>query len=120
MERLLTSEREPREWLLTSKILLLLKNITNQAQNYRPIAIQSTMYKVYTAILTEVMMQHCRENNIITLERAAGKRGSSGCTDKLLISRMIYDEVTNNGRSLVTVCWAIKKSFNSLPHNSLI
>ena len=61
LKKLLNNEKEPPEWLLTSKTLLLLKNkITNQAQNYRPIALQNTMYKVYTAILAEFMMEHVR------------------------------------------------------------
>ena len=121
LKKLLNNEKEPPEWLLTSKTLLLPKNkITNQAQNYRPIAIQNTMYKVYTAILAEFIMEHCEENNIITEEQAAGKRGSWGCTDQLLINKMIYDEVTSNRRNLVTVWLDYKKAFDSVPHSWLI
>ena len=37
LKKLLNNEKEPPEWLPTSKTLLPLKNkITNQAQNYRP------------------------------------------------------------------------------------
>ena len=101
LKTLLNNEKEHSEWLLTSKTLLLPKNkITNQAQNYRPIALQSTMYKVYTAILAEFIMEHCEENNIITEEQAAGKRRSWGCADQLLINKMIYDEVTSKRRNL--------------------
>ena len=121
LKKLLNNEKELPEWLLTSKTLLLPKNkITNQAQNYRPIAIQNTMYKVYTAILAEFIMEYCEENNIITEEQAAGKRGSWGCTDQLLINKMIYDEVTSNRRNLVTVWLDYKKAFDSVPHSWLI
>ena len=121
LKKLLNNEKEPPEWLLTSKTLLLPKNkITNQAQNYRPIAIQNTMYKVYTAILAEFIMEHCEENNIITEEQAAGKRGSWGCTDQLLINKMIYDEVTSNRRNLMTVWLDYKKVFDSVPHSWII
>ena len=78
------------------------------------------MYKVYTAILVEFIMEHCEENNIITEKQAAGKRGSWGCTDQLLINKMIYDEVTSNRRNLVTVWLDYKKAFDSVPHNWLI
>ena len=44
--------------------------------NYRAIAFQITMYKIYTAILTEFIMDHCEENKVITMEQAAGKGGS--------------------------------------------
>ena len=73
---LLKSEAEPPEWLLTSKTLLLPKNeITSQAKTYRPIALQNTMYKVYTALLADFIMDHCEKNGIVTEEQAAGKRG---------------------------------------------
>lgn len=49
LEKLLTNEKEPPEWLLNQKASLFPKNnITKQAQNYRPIALQNTMYKVST------------------------------------------------------------------------
>ena len=79
---LLKSEAEPPEWLLTSKTLLLPKHeITSQAKNYPPIALQNTMYKVYTALLADFIMDHCEKNGIVTEEQAAGKRGSWGCSD---------------------------------------
>ena len=70
------------------------------------------MYKVYTAILAEFIMEHCKENNIITEEQAAGKRGSWGCMYQLLINKMIYDELTSNRRNLVTVWLDYKKAFD--------
>ena len=79
---------EPSEELLTSKTILLAKNSeTGNPMNYRPIALQNAMYKIYTAILTEFIMDHCEQNEIITIEQAAGKRESWGCTDQLLITK---------------------------------
>ena len=94
--------------------------MTSQAQNYRPIALQNTMYKVYTAILADFIMDHCESNKIITEEQAAGKRGSWGCSDQLLINKMIYDQVTSKRRNLVTVWLDYKKAFDSVPHSWLI
>lgn len=91
----LFNKKEEKSYLTMKKIpLWMVANIKidtatneqkkNQAQSYRPIALQNNMYKVYTAILAEFIMDHCQENNIITEEHAAGKRGSWGCTDQLL------------------------------------
>ena len=120
-KQFLRNESEPPNWLLTSKTLLLPKNeMTSQAQNYRPIALQNTMYKAYTAILADFIMDHCESNKIITEEQAAGKRGSWGCSDQLLINKMIYDQVTSKRRNLVTVWLDYKKVFDSVPHSWLI
>ena len=36
------------------------------------------MYKLYTAILAEFIVDHCEVNKVITEEQAAGKRRSWG------------------------------------------
>lgn len=59
---------------------LLAKNSeTSDPKNYRPIALQNSMHKIYTAILREFIMEHYGENNVVTKEQAAGKKGSLGC-----------------------------------------
>ena len=99
---MLLGEIEPPEWLFTSMTLLLPKNQeTAKPQNYRPIALQNAMYKVYTAIIADFIMEHCERNGIVTEEQAAGKRGSWSCADQLLINKMIYEEVVSNRRNLV-------------------
>ena len=35
---------------------------------------QYTMFKLYTAIIANFLDNHCRENNIITLNKAGGKK----------------------------------------------
>ena len=117
---LLKSEAEPPEWLLTSKTLLLPKNeITSQVKNYRPIVLQNMMYKVYTALLADFIMDYCEKNGIVT-EQAAGKRGSWGCSDQLLINKMIQEQVIANRKNLVTVWLDYQKAFDSILHSWLI
>ena len=114
-------EQDYPQWLVLSKTLLIAKNEhTEQAQNYRPIAIQNSMYKVFTAIISEFIMYHCTTNNIVTEEQAAGKIGSWGCTDQLLINKIVYEEVTKNRRNLTTAWLDYRKAFDSVPHSWII
>ena len=114
-------EQAPPDWLLKSMTLLLPKNKdTIQPKNYRPIALQNSMYKVYTAIIAEFIMDHCERNKIIAEEQAAGKLGSWGCADQLLINKMIYEEVTQARKNLVTVWLDYQKAFDSVPHSWII
>ena len=67
---LFKSKAESPEWLLTSKMFLLPKNeITSQAKNYLPIALQNKMYKMHTALLVEFIMNHCEKNGIVWRSR---------------------------------------------------
>ena len=81
------------EWLVTGRTVLLPKsNETTQAKNYRPIACQNITYKVFTRMINSFIIDHCTANNIIMPEQARGKQGRWGCTDQLLINKMILDE----------------------------
>ena len=66
-------------WLSVIRTTLLAKNNdTKNPKNYRPIACQNSMYKVYTSIINSFLQDHCRTNNVICEEQAAGKQGSWG------------------------------------------
>ena len=105
-------------WLSTTRTALLPKNSeTNRPENYRPIALQNSMYKIYASILNYFLEDHCRVNNILSIEQAAAKKGSWGCTDQLLINKAIMEEVKSKRRNLVCVWLDYKKEFDSVPHD---
>ena len=105
------------QWMMTSKTILLPKNTeTEKAKNYRPIACLNIMYKLYTGILNQFIDDHCESNSIITIEQAGGKKGSWGCTDQLLINKMILDEVRKLRRNIFTMWFDYRKAFDSIPH----
>ena len=108
-------------WLVTGRTILLPKNEeTKNAKNYRPIACQNITYKLFTGILNSFLVDHCTTNNIITIEQTGGKPGSWGCTDQLLINKMILDEVKKNRRNLYMMWFDYKKAFDSVPHDWII
>ena len=75
------------------------------------------MYKVFTAIITEFIIDHCTVNSTVTEGQAAGKLGSWGCAEQLLINKMVYNEVIGNRRNLSTAWLDYKKAFHSVPHS---
>ena len=108
-------------WLVTGRTILLPKNSeTKIAKNYRPIACQNITYKLFTGMLNSFVVEHCVENDIITLEQAGGKPGSWGCTDQLLINIMILDEVREHRRNLCMMWFDYKKAFDSVPHDWIL
>ena len=108
-------------WLLTSMTILIpMNDETGKPRDYRPIALQNTMHKVYTAVIAECKMDHYEKNSAITEEQAAGKRGSWGCTDQLLINKMINEEVITGRKSLVSVWLDYQKAFDSVPHSWIV
>ena len=78
------------------------------------------MYKIYTGVLAGFVMEHCTRNGIVSEEQAAGKRGSWGCVDQLLVNKMSYREVKERRRNIITVWLDYKKAFDSVPHAWII
>ena len=107
-------------WLCLAKTHLLPKSKeTHLAKNYRPIACLNLMYKLFTSCLNVFIQDHCERNSIVTTEQAGGKQKVWGCTEHLLINKMIMEEVITNRRNLCTVWLDYQKAFDSIPHSLL-
>ena len=118
LQKMGRGEMEIPDWLTISMTTILPKNAdTHLAKNYRPIACQNISYKLYPGILNHFLYGHCSTNNIITVEQAGGKEGVWGCTEQLLINKMILDEVRSNRRNLFMRWFDYK---NTVPHQWLI
>ena len=108
-------------WLSIAKTRLSPKcSETHLANNYRPIALQNVMYKLYTGCINAFLGDHCSRNNIITTEQAGGKKDVWGCTELLLINKMIQEEVAAGQRDLVCVWLDYQKAFHSVSHDWLL
>ena len=119
-DKVFKHELDIPEWLIVSKTTLLPKNKnTHMEKNYRPIACLNTMYKLYTGMLNLFMEDHCITNEVITIEQAGGKKGSWGCSDQLLINKMVLDEVRRHRRNLFCMWFDYRKAFDSIPHSWL-
>ena len=63
-------------WSIETKTALIAKSEhTKNAKNYRAIACLNSTYKIYTSCLNIYLTDHCSQNNIITPEQAAIKKG---------------------------------------------
>ena len=109
------------KWLAVTRTTLLPKNKETQfAKNYRPIACENNMFKIYTGILASFVNEHCIENELIFPEQAANKPSSWGCIDQLLINKSIMDEVVNQVRNIMCARLYYKKAYDSVSHEWIV
>ena len=96
-------------WIGITRTMLTPKNKnTHQPENYRPIALQNNVYKLYTSVLNYFLQDHCEANNI-TPHQAATKKGSWGCTNQLLINKEVMEEVKANRKNIFCTWLDYKK-----------
>ena len=101
-------------------MLLPKNNDMKRPKNYRPIACLKIIYKIYTSILNQFLVDHCTTNNIITTEKAECKKQSWGCFDQLLINEMILEKVQHQRKNLLMMWLDYNKAFDSVPHYWII
>ena len=108
-------------WLTKARTWLIPKSEdTNIAKNYRPIACQNLMFKLYTGCINTFLQHHCEINNIITSEQGGGKRNVWGCVEQLLINKTVLNEVRSNRRNLITIWLDYQKAFDFVLHSWMI
>ena len=108
-------------WLGITKTRLVAKNQeTKLPNNYRPIACENIMLKLYTGCINSFLQDHCTKNEIISPEQTGGRPGAWGCTEQLLINKMVHDEVTAHRRDLMCVWLDYQKAFDSVPHDWML
>ena len=66
------------------------------------------------------LTDHCGQNNIITSEQVAGKKGVWGCVEQLLLNKTVLSDVKKKRRNIFTVWLDYKKAFHSVPHEWLL
>ena len=69
-------------WLIQTGTNMLAKNTdTRNPKNYRPVACENNMLKIYTALIAYLLDEHCRVNDIIALNQTGGRKRSWGHVD---------------------------------------
>ena len=66
------------------------------------------------------LTDHCHQNNIITSEQAAGKKGVWGCVEQLLLNKAVMSKFEKKRRNIFTVWLDYKKAFDSVLHKCLL
>ena len=96
--------------------LIFKKGDRSRPENYRPITCLPTVYKAFTAVLGVAMWQHIDNNSILADEQTGCTPGRGGCSDQLLLDKMITAEAQSRHRNLAMAWIDFRKAFDSVAH----
>ena len=118
--RIVETSEVPSTWQDAKIILLHKKGDKNDPANYRPIALTSTIGKVFHSILSRRLQQFCTDNKVINQKVQKGFiNGISGCTEH---STVLQNSIRHSRRTkhAIHCIWLdLKNAFGSVRHDLL-
>ena len=103
-------------WLPGARTVMIPKCKDPRANDHRPITCLSTSYKLITAVINHNLRKTEVSQNMLQLDQRGGKPGSMGCTDNLLVDRMVLEDTQFNLKNLTCTWVDLKKAFDSVSH----
>lgn len=110
---ILHNQEIPEQWLISTIILLLKKGNADDINNYRPISILSTIYKVFSKIILIRITQCLDEQQ--PPEQAGFRRGYS-TTDHLHTMQQLIEKTNEYKLPLFIAFIDFQKAFDSINH----
>jgi hypothetical protein len=109
-------------WLVFGRTQLIEKdkNKGPTPQNFRPITCLTTMWKLLSGIISNKILRHLKENQVLCYEQKGIRPSCRGTKDQLAIDRSITKDNKRRHTNLAMAWIDYRKAFDSVPHSWLI
>ena len=114
----LLNKKTPESWKKSITILIHKKGDKNQPENWRPISLQPTIYKIYAAILARRLAGWAILNNKISRAQK-GFLPYEGCIEHSFMLRSVLEDSKRRRKNARIVWLDLKNAFGSVPHNTI-
>jgi len=119
-QKMLDNEEDIPQWLVEGRTLLIPKDgDLSKPKNYRPITCLNTLYKTFTGVLNELLLQNVEYIWSSTFEQRGSKRGMSGTKECLLVDRCVCTDSVYHKRNLSMAWLDYRKAFDTTSHSYL-
>ena len=108
----------PSSWKKNTTILLYKKGYEMVPSNWRPISLQSAIYKIYAAIWAKRLASWACEAGAISPSQKGFIPGE-GCLEHSFLVRSMMEDARCKRRSLHFVWFDLRNAFGSIPHELL-
>lgn len=117
-----------KDWLITSKVttgwlcrgrtvLIPKKRNSNVPADYRPITCLNTCYKIMTAVINKITLNHLKSGTAIPESQRALKKSEWGCTHAIIKDNALIMDAASQRKRPISVAWVdYRKAFDSVSH----
>uniref|UniRef100_A0A8C4R587 Reverse transcriptase domain-containing protein n=1 Tax=Eptatretus burgeri TaxID=7764 RepID=A0A8C4R587_EPTBU len=116
--RCLRSLRIPASWKQATTVLIHKKGDTGDPENFRPIALQSCLYKLFMAVLADRLRSWALRHSGLS-EAQKCSRPSEGCFEHSFLLNTIMKDARRNQKNIFVAWLDLRNAFGSVPHGAI-
>ena len=109
----------PDRWKESHKVLLYKKGDPAAVGNYRPIGLLNTVYKLYTAVITDVLAEYAEARGMLS-EGQEGFRQARTTARQLQVLTGVIEDSRDRGTDLLVLYVDFVNAFGSVDHRRLL
>ena len=105
----------PLIWKHATTILSYKKGDSNDPSNFRPIALMSCIYKLFTSLMAVRVSKFAVHNNLMSSEKKSA-RPSEGCHEHTFMLQSIVADCKRNNKNCFLAWLDLRNAFGSISH----
>lgn len=109
----------PKQWKQSRTISIHKKGSSNDLANFRPISLLPTMYKIFSAIVSQRLTRVAVEKGWISPSQKGFLPGIQGIQEHTQLLQTVIEEARANGSNLATAWLDLANAFGSVHHTIL-
>ena len=109
----------PRDWRDANVTALHKKGSKAEVGNYRPVSLTSVPCKVLESLVKSRMLQHLKDNNLLS-DHQHGFTANRSCLTNLLTTLEMVTKAVDDGDCVDMIYFDYKKAFDKVAHHRLI
>ena len=113
--RCFSKKKIPQIWKHATTILIYKKGDSNDPSNFRPIALMSCIYKLFTSLLAMRISTFAITNNLMSEDQKCA-RPAEGCHEHTCTLQSIVTDCKRNNKNCFIAWLDLKNVFRSVPH----
>ena len=113
--RCVAAKDVPPEWKTAVTVLIHKKGPSDDAANFRPIALMSCIYKLLMGVLAKRLSSWAIDNELLSPEQKSA-RPSEGCYEHTYLLKSVVADTRRHSKKLNLAWLDLRNAFGSIPH----
>ncbi|KAH9078115.1 hypothetical protein Ae201684P_019216 [Aphanomyces euteiches] len=113
-----STKRIPSSWKTSVTQLIFKKGDVSDVSNWRPLALQTTLYKLYASIV-KARFSLWLESNERLSNSQKGFRSFNGCHEHNFLAQALLDTTRRSKSPFFAVWYDLRNAFGAMPHDFL-